>query len=183
MGRGSAWGASRRGSSPGLLLGLAGAWEGGRESLPQFSLCRALSAAALFRALSSSRPDSAAELTTHRGVGAPAAGGGGEEEVRRCRVREGEEKGGRERLWGPMASGSEEGHQSSWPLSRPPPPRPRTGGMCRALDVTWEATSIHKLDLDPVCASIPSSTPTPTPGEDRLGGGCPPYLGNLWQSR
>lgn len=79
--------------------------------MPQFSLSRALSAAALFLALSSSRPDLAAGLNTHPGVGAPTAGGGGEEEVRRCRVREGEEKGGKERLWGPMASGSEEGHQ------------------------------------------------------------------------
>lgn len=134
---------------------------GASPCLSSLSAGRAPSAAALARPFSSPRPDLvAAGLPTHPGVGVPAAAGGGEEEVRRCGVREGEEKGGRARMWGPTASDSEEGHQLSWPLSRPPLPRPCTGdGPDPGCHLG--GTSIHKLDLDPVCASSPPATPPP----------------------
>lgn len=59
-------------------------------------------------------------LTRAWGLRQPRVEGRGKEV--RCGVGEGEEKGRRGRLRVPMTRGSVEGHLSSRPLSRPPPP-------------------------------------------------------------
>ena len=75
---------------------------------------------------------------------------------------------GREREEGgdcgiPKASSSKDGHQSSRPLSRPPPAKRTHGhGAGSGPGCHLGRTSIHKLDLDCLCL-FPSTSPPPSP--------------------